>query len=95
MIFDIIDVALNENCYNPVESHGEICVGCGCCSDDPQKRAKARYELHERLLKDRQNFSLWCEDNPELFALQKKNIAEDIRYHTEKMSEYKAQMGGE
>ncbi len=83
-----IDRGTKKTCYNPYESYGEICVGCGCCSEDPRERAEARLNLHRRLLEDALSFDNWFEDDPELMALQRKNKDSDIEFHTRKMREY-------
>ena len=84
-----VDFIKKENCYNPFESYGMCCVGCGCCSENPLVRAKARLALHERLLDENNHFDLWFDD-PELRALQKKNLETDIAWNTEQIALYKA-----
>lgn len=70
--------AAKDDCYNPYASYGEICVHCGCCSNDPKTRAEARLAMYERLLEDRLQLDLWSE-KPYLKALQEKNIKAEIR----------------
>lgn len=41
-----IDTACEEDCYALGWSYGEICVCCGCCSDDPKTRYKKRIDYH-------------------------------------------------
>lgn len=84
-----VDFMTKEDCYNTFESYGIICVGCGCCSEKPLSRAKARLALHERLLDHDNHFDLW-DDDPELRALQQKNLETNIAWNTEKISVYKA-----
>ena len=84
-----VDFMAKEDCYNPFESYGMICVGCGCCSEKPLEQAKARLSLHERLLEDDIHFDLWFDD-PELRAMQQKNVETNIAWNTEKISVYKA-----
>lgn len=81
-----------KNCYNPYQSYGEICVGCGCCAKDKLTRIKSRIELHKELLDERINFSGWCNDDPQLLAIQKKNIKEDIKWNKGKIAYYKRQL---
>ena len=88
-----IDFAVGENCYNLYQSYGEICVGCGCCSNNKKKRLKARIELHEQLLRDAEHFELWSDD-PEIKALQDKNIATDIAFHKGRIEQYKEELRG-
>lgn len=84
-----VDFMAKEDCYNPFESYGMICVGCGCCSENPLARAKARLALHERLLDHDNHFALWADD-PELRALQQKNVETNIAWNTEHIAVYKA-----
>lgn len=84
-----VDFMAKEDCYNPFESYGMHCVGCGCCSEKPMERAKARLALHERLLDENIHFDRFFDD-PELRALQKKNIEHGIAWNTEQISVYKA-----
>ena len=53
---------VKEKCWNTLDSYGEICVGCGCCSADPMARAKARLSFAEEHLQEQLNFSEWFED---------------------------------
>lgn len=82
-----VDFAAKKNCYALMWSYGEICVGCGCCSKDRIERARARLDYHTDLLKKSENFSYWFDDE-EIRKEQEKNIAEDIRYHKEKIKYY-------
>ena len=54
--------SVTKKCWNPYDSFGEICVGCGCCSDDPIKRAEARLKVSKDQLEDRRKFDMWDED---------------------------------
>lgn len=47
-----ISIAAKENCYNTYDSYGEICVHCGCCSEDEIERAKARVALADRMIEE-------------------------------------------
>lgn len=47
-----IDTACIEDCYALGWSYGEICVNCGCCSDDPKTRYKKRVDYHLDMLND-------------------------------------------
>lgn len=92
-----IDYSVNDDCYNPYESYGEICIGCGCCSKDPKERAEARLELYQRQLDRVENFNNWFDD-PKIRAIQEKNIKIDtkiykkrIRYYKKRLKEIKEQ----
>ena len=85
--------SVTKKCWNPYDSFGEICVGCGCCSDDPIKRAEARLKVSKDHLEDRKNFNMWDED-PEWRKIQENNIRKDnlyfkrrIRYYTKRLKE--------
>ena len=71
-----IDIAANKKCYALAWSYGEICVGCGCCSANIEMRTKARIKYHEDLLRDCRSF----------------NLAEDIRYHEERLNELRREL---
>lgn len=87
----MIDYAVSKHCWNPYESHGEICVSCGCCSKDKATRYKARYELCKRLIEDLVSFDGWF-DEPELRDLQKRNIKTDLRHFRRRMAYYKKRL---
>ena len=72
-----IDFAAQKNCYAFSWSHGEICVGCGCCEKPSLERDKARlhYWLEEQ--KQNDNFHDWM---PGFIRLQKKNIKANKSY---------------
>lgn len=87
--------SVNENCYNHIETYGEICVGCGCCSKDLKERTESRLALYQRLLDRVENFDNWFED-PRVRAIQEKNIKIDkkmykkrIRYYQKRLEELK------
>lgn len=45
-----MDFDVSENCWNLEASGGAICVGCGCCSEDPIERCESRIQvLQERI----------------------------------------------
>ena len=90
-----IDVGVKKNCYNPFESFGEICVGCGCCSDNKLEAARARLALHERLLEDDKKFDGWATDDPALLEIQKENVAADISWNNMMIRYYKAIIAAE
>ena len=87
-----ISVAAKKDCYALAWSYGEICCGCGCCSEDPLTRAKARLQYHMDELAEKVNFTNWFYDDPEWLAIQKRNVALDIEYHKEKVAEYEAEV---
>ena len=86
------DVGAKKNCYALGWSFGEICVGCGCCSDDPVERALARIKYHEWELEQAQVLSLWDDNDPDMREIQRKNVALDIAYNKRKIEEYKEEL---
>lgn len=74
-----------ENCQNPYDSYGEICVGCNCCGRFGEDTMwQARYELATRhlgeLVEKLQNE--WFKTN-----LQQSNICSDISSWSEDLKE--------
>lgn len=93
--------AVQKNCYNPYDSYGEICVGCGCCGKPSPERDKARLALWERRHEEDVNFDNWC-DNPKLRALQEKNrklniifTGRRLRYYRRKVKQLPVPAGEE
>lgn len=82
----MVDFAVNDNCWNHYESYWEICIGCGCCSKDKATRYKARYEVCQNMIQDQLSFNGWY-DEPELRALQEKNIKLNLK-HFRRLSRY-------
>lgn len=86
-----ISIAVSKNCYNLYDSYGMICVGCGCCSSDKQRRLTARLKLNRRRLKEELEFDRW-DDNPEIRALQEKNVAANIAFFEKEIAKYEAKL---
>ena len=90
-----IDVGIRKRCWNLIDSYGEICVGCGCCSDDKLIRYQARIECLKRWLEHEMNFDNWMDGFREL---QEKNRKANIRYYKRRLRYYenalKATEGG-
>lgn len=87
----IIDTPVTDKCWNLYDSYGEICVHCGCCSKDPLTRANARYELCLEQIAHFNAFDGWDED-PEIRALQERNIKHDLKYFNERLRYYKKRL---
>lgn len=83
MIF--IDSAVSKDCIN-IHSYGMICVGCGCCSRNPNYRdmiiRRIRYYLQQ--LHDEQHFDEWSE-NERLRKIQEENVKSNILYYKRKI----------
>lgn len=87
-----IDIKVADNCWNLFDSYGEICVHCGCCSKDKRERYKARIAAVENWLEEKQNFDGWFEDDPEIKALQERNVKHDIRTFKRTLRYYRAKL---
>jgi hypothetical protein len=67
--------SVRKDCCNVLDSYGEICVGCNCCGRiDEATKWQSRLATHERHLKENAEFDNWGSD-PEMRALQEKNVA--------------------
>ena len=86
-----IDSACLDKCYALGWSYGEICVHCGCCSDDPKVRIPARINYLKEELESCKNFDDWFED-ADLKALQEKNVKNSIECIEKELSELHAEL---
>ena len=81
----IICKSVMDNCQNPYDSFGTMCVGCNCCGRiDPNTMWECKYALATRRLQD------LIEDLPgEDFQsnLQQANICSSISYWAEQLKE--------
>ena len=82
-----IDMQIRNNCWNFMDSYGEICVHCGCCSKDKKIRYPARLECLKRWLKEREEFDDWDKEYG-WKETQMKNIASDIRSYKRQIRYY-------
>ena len=81
----IICKSVMDNCKNPYDSYGEICVGCNCCGRFRENNMwEARYELATRRLSE-----LIEHLTSEHFQtnLQQTNICTSIAYWGETLKE--------
>ena len=85
-----ICVGISKKCVNPLESYGEICVGCGCCSDNKSIRYPARLALWERELDRCLNFNNWRKGH---IKLQRRNRKADMKYCRRRVGRYKYLVG--
>jgi len=76
---------VKKNCINPA-SYGEICIGCGCCSDDKSIRYPARLKMYQEQLEHDLNFNKWIKGWK---RLQKRNIKKNITYCKRRIAIYK------
>ena len=84
-----LDFAVGKSCWNLIDSYGEICVKCGCCSNDKKTRYESRIRCLERWLEERKNFDDWIDGWRET---QEKNIKSDIRWFRRKLRYYKRKL---
>ena len=88
----ILCAPVKAKCYATLWSYGEICVGCGCCSSNPEIRRAARLAYWEWWLKDRLEFTCWA-SHPELLQIQKENIATEIKLAKRRIRYYQKKGG--
>lgn len=69
---------VKKSCWNLYDSYGEICVHCGCCSDDPMVRATSRLRVAQQQLQEQLDFNDW-DDDPKWKAVQEKNVRSNIQ----------------
>ena len=86
-----IDTAVSENCWNQLDTYGELCVRCGCCAKDKRTRYESRLRCLNDWIDDRMNFDNWIPGEEEI---QKKNISISLksfkrmrRYYLRKLKE--------
>lgn len=82
---------VDKNCWNLLDSYGEICVRCGCCSKDKKIRYSARIERIERWIEEEEHFDGWADDK-DLRALQEKNIKSNIKCYRRQLRYYKKRL---
>lgn len=89
---DNISQAATENCYAVIWSYGEICVGCNCCGriEKGLPMWEARLSYHESELERELNFEFF--DDVKLAKIQRENNKLNIKYHGEKIKEYKLKL---
>ena len=83
-----VDEPVKGNCWNLRDSYGDICVACGCCSKDPLKRARARYEVAQLEIKTLESFNKW-DQNLETREFQEQNIRTDLTMFRRMIRYYK------
>lgn len=81
----MIDVAAKKDCYALAWSLGEVCVECGCCSDDPAIRIPARIKYCEDRIQDLKDFDDFVQ-NEEHKALQMTNIGNSIAHYEKELN---------
>ncbi len=89
-----IDTPVRKNCWNTLDSYGEICVHCGCCAKDKATRYKARVATIKGWIWQKQN---WYKPDDTWEEYQRDNWKESIRlmrrqlyYYQKKLREMEA-----
>lgn len=73
--------SVQEDCLNPMDSYGEICVHCNCCGRFNKKTMfKDRIEVFKEHLKEAEEFNDWIEGFEEI---QRANKQKQIEYYKE------------
>lgn len=75
-----ISFSTKPNCWNFEASAYGTCYHCECCASDKQERYKNRIAHLDEMLKEEYEFDGWYNDDPELKALQERNVKANIRY---------------
>lgn len=83
--------SVEDNCWNFRDSYGEICVRCGCCSNNKKIRYRARIKCLEHWIKEEKHFDRWA-DNKDLRALQERNIKSNIKCYRRQLRYYKKRL---
>lgn len=87
-----IAVQVTDRCWNLIDSYGEICIHCGCCSKDKKTRYASRIAVLERRIDEQEHFDRWSND-PEMKALQERNIRSNLKHFRWKLRYYKGMAG--
>ena len=82
---NFIDYAVSEDCIN-IYSYGEICVGCGCCSRNPNYKDRMIQQLryYKQRLEEEYTFNEW-EEESKWRKIQEKNVQSNILYYKRKI----------
>lgn len=87
-----IDKGVSDDCYAIIWSYGEICVNCGCCSDDPKVRIPARIKYCEEELERLYGFDDWIEGMEDV---QRSNLKQNIEYFEKELESLKKEQANE
>lgn len=82
-----IDFAVKKNCWNMEAWCYGNCYGCGCCVRDKKQRYENRIRYLNGMIEEQEHFDLW-DDEPELRAIQEKNVKANIRFLKRKLRYY-------
>ena len=81
---------VSDDCIN-IHSYGEICVRCGCCSNNPDFRDRTIRSIryYKERLREELNFEYWSE-NDVLRKVQERNVKSNIQYIKREIRKLKA-----
>lgn len=82
-----ISWSVRPDCYNMQAFCYGTCYGCGCCTKKKPDRWVNRLKYLNEELEQQKHFDLW-DDDPELRALQEKNVKANIKYITRRIGIY-------
>ena len=82
-----IDFAVKKNCWNLEASCYGNCYGCGCCAKDKKQRYENRIRYLSGMIDEEEHFDLW-DDEPELRAIQEKNVKANISFFKRRLRYY-------
>jgi len=81
--------SVTENCIN-IDSYGMICVGCNACGRiNPARQKEDALRMWREKLEEVLNFERWSDD-PEVRALQERNLKANIEYYKAKIAALEA-----
>lgn len=82
-----ITFAARPDCYNMMAKCFGNCYGCGCCTKKKPDRWENRIRYLTEELEGQERFDSW-DDDPELRALQERNVKENIKYINRRINIY-------
>jgi len=88
-----IDFAVKGNCWNLEASCYGNCYGCGCCVKDKRQRYENRIRYLNGMIEEQEHFDGWF-DEPEIRALQERNVKANIRWFKRKLRYYEKKLKG-
>lgn len=85
-----IDYGVTDDCIN-INSYGEICVRCGCCSRyegilSPRERTIRKIRYYRQRLQEQYAFDGWIEP---FRKIQERNIALNVLYCKRQIRKYR------
>lgn len=88
-----VDFAVKKNCWNLEASCYGNCYGCGCCVKDKKQRYENRIRYLKGMIDEEEHFDRW-DDEPELRAIQEKNVKANIHFFKRRLRYYTRKLKG-